>query len=302
MKVPITFIVPTRNEERNIAKALETICPWADQVFVLDSFSEDRTCEVAARMGATVVQHHFINFSAQKNWALAHLPLNNMWVFFLDADERISPKLRAELTRVIEDDSGDINGYYVARLNYFLGTPLRHGGWHPDRRLVFFRHAKGRYESRSVHEHVVVDGRVGNLRNVIIHYNDNKGFHQYFERHNVYSTMEALEAHKSLQQRDRHAMFKASVTGFAPERRRAIKEWSYRYLPCRPLFKFIWAYVFKLGFLDGRVGFSYSMLQAFYEFQVSLKIGELQSDANSPMYLFDRTVKPEIVRLEDGRA
>jgi glycosyltransferase involved in cell wall biosynthesis len=301
MKVPITFIIPTRNEERNIAGAVETVSSWADQVFVLDSFSEDRTCEIAEEMGAETVRHEFVNFSGQKNWALANLPLRNEWIFFLDADERISPKLRAELSGAVEQGTSDIDGYYIPRLNYFLGVPLRHGGWHPDRRLVFFRHPKGRYESRSVHEHVVVEGRVANLRNPIIHYNDNKGFHQYFDRHNAYSTMEALEAHKSIFEPRRDSIFKASLTGSAPQRRRAIKEWAYRNLPYRPLFKFVWSYVFRLGFLDGSAGFKYSALQAFYEFQVGLKIEELKSHPSSTMHSYARSVRPDLLGSEGVR-
>jgi len=286
VKTPVSFIIPTRNEERNIAGCLETVLSWADQVFVLDSFSDDRTCEIATKLGANVVQHEFLNFSAQKNWALDSLSLTNEWVFFLDADERVPENLRTELTYVVENQTCAIAGYYVGRLNYFLGAPMRHGGWYPDRRLTFFRHRLGRYENRIVHEHVVVDGMVGNLQTFLIHYNDNKGFHQYFERHNVYSTMEALEAWRLLMEAEPSTALATSLFGTGPERRRAIKEWAYRHLPWRPLFKFIWAYIVQRGFLDGRRGFNYSMLQAFYELQVSLKLRELLADPASPMMRF----------------
>jgi hypothetical protein len=121
------------------------------------------------------------------------------------------------------------------------------------------------------------------LKHSLIHYNDNKGFHQYFERHNVYSTMEAIEAYRHLAGDGLNVHLRAALFGEGPQRRRALKQWAYRYLPCRPLFKFLWAYVLKRGFLDGRVGLRYCLLQSLYEYQVSLKMRELQANAASPM-------------------
>lgn len=284
MTSPVSFIIPTRNEERNIREAIESVIDWASEIFVLDSYSDDRTVEIATEMGVQVAQRRFDNFSAQKNWALDNLPLNNEWVFFLDADERVPDALRAEIANAIKPSNCRFDGFYIARQNYFMGVAVRHGGWHPDRRLIFFKHILGRYEDRIVHEHVVLNGRSGYLKYPLIHYNDNKGFHQYFERHNVYSTMEAIEAFRHLANNDLNGQLSAAPLGAGPERRRALKQWAYRYLPCRPLFKFLWSYVLKRGFLDGRVGLRYCLLQSFYEYQVSLKLRELQSDSASPMF------------------
>jgi len=177
-----------------------------------------------------------------------------------------------------------------------MGIPLHHGGWYPDRRLILFKHRCGRYENRIVHEHVVLNGRAGVLKHMLVHYNDNKGLHQYFERHNVYSTMEALAAHRYLAGDHSRDELRAALFGAAPERRRALKQWAYRYLPSRPLLKFLWSYVLRRGFLDGRIGFRYCLLQSFYEYQVSLKLLELCSDASSPMLRYASSSPLEAAR------
>ena len=280
MKAPVSFIVPTRNEERNLREAITSIADWADEVFVLDSFSDDQTVEIANAMGAHVAQRRFDNFAAQKNWALDHLPLRNQWVFFLDADERLTPALRAEIFEMLANP-GPYEGYFVGMKQLFMDAEIVHGGWFPNFRLLLFKHRRGRFERRLVHEHLVLDGRTGYLKSLLIHH-DHKGIHQYFERHNVYSTMEALEAHRNMVNAPPDSVV-APLRGGAPARRRALKQWAYRYLPCRPLCKFLWAYVLRFGFLDGRVGFRYCVLQSLYEYQVSLKLIELRSSPGSPM-------------------
>lgn len=288
MKAPVSFILPTRNEERNIREAIESVIDWAGEVFVLDSYSDDRTVEIATGMGVQVAQRRFDNFSAQKNWALDNLPLKNEWVFFLDADERVTNELRAEIANILKASGSRFDGYYVGMRQYFLGGMISHGGWYPNLRLLFFKHRLGRFEARIVHEHLVLDGPIGRLKHEVLH-QDKKGLQQYFDRHNVYSTMEALEAYRHLADNGSLGQLKSSLFGTGPERRRALKRWAYRYLPCRPLFKFLWSYVLKRGFLDGRVGFRYCVLQSFYEYQVSLKLRELQSDSTSPMYRYAST-------------
>lgn len=282
MKARITVIIPTRNEERNIRQAIGSVIDWADKVLVLDSYSDDRTVEIAKEMGAVVACRRFDNFAAQKNWALDNLPLHNDWVFFLDADERVPSELAEEITETVVNRAGPFHGYYVGMDHIFMGGSLKHGGWYPNFRLLLFKHRLGRYEQRIVHEHLVLDGKIGTLNNLLIH-DDQKGIHQYFDRHNVYSTMEAVEAYRYLNDISESGQLTAALFGHGPRRRRALKRWAYRYLPCRSLFKFLWSYVLKRGFLDGRVGFRHCVLQSFYEYQVSLKLLELRSDRTSPM-------------------
>ena len=289
MKAPVSFIIPTRNEERNIRNALASVLGWADQIYVLDSFSDDRTVEIAREMGTDVAQRRFDNFATQKNWALNNLPLRNDWIFFLDADERVTPALRNEVARLLPVCGYD--GFYVPRRNFFMGGCLRHGAWAPDWNLRLFKHRLGRYEQRIVHEHVILKGPAGFLRNPLEH-NDYKGLDRYFERHNIYSSMEAIEVFRTLGSSGSGAL-KGNLLKRGPQRRRRLKNLAYRYLPCRTLFKFFWAYILKGGCLDGRLGFRYCVLQSFYEYQVSLKLMELRSDPTSPMLRYFASSRPE---------
>lgn len=280
MKAPISVVIPTRNEENNLRGAIQSVADWAAEVFVLDSFSDDATLSIAREMGARVAQRRFDNFARQKNWALDNLPLGVEWILFLDADERVPPALREEMIAAAAKAQG-YNGYYVARANHFMGQCLRHGGWAPDWNLRFFKHRLGRYEDRIVHEHVILTGRAGYLNTPLEHH-DHKGLERYFDRHNVYSSMEAVELHRLLKDGG-CSRLAPDLLRAGPQRRRWLKEFAYRRLPCRPLLKFVWAYLLKGGCLDGRIGFRYCVLQSFYEYQVSLKLIEIRSDPDSPI-------------------
>jgi glycosyltransferase involved in cell wall biosynthesis len=263
------------------------VIDWAEEVFVLDSYSEDHTVEFAKAMGVHVAQRRFDNMAAQKNWALQNLPLHTEWVFFLDADERVPSALRSEIAEVTVAPGGRWDGFFVGMKQLFMGSTIAHGGWFPNFRLLLFKHRLGRYEERLTHEHLILRGRAGRLKNLLIN-EDRKGVHQYFARHNIYSTLEALEAHRLLTANQSADMLRARFFGEGPEpRRRALKQWAYHYLPFRSLFKFLWSYGLKRGFLDGRVGFRYCLLQSFYEYQVSLKLIELSSDPTSPMLHYE---------------
>lgn len=274
-RTPISVVIPTRNEEKNLRQTLESVSTWADQVFVFDSFSDDRTLEIAREFGVEVVQRRFDNFSTHKNWALDNLPIRNGWILFLDADERPGADLRHEIARVVSGETPH-NGYYVARNNYFMGERIRHCAMYPDWQLRLFRHGKGRYEERIVHEHVLVEGSAGYLQNPLEH-NDLKGLERWLDRHNAYTSMEALEVRRVLE-RDHSQRIPAKLTSRGPERTRLFKEWAYRYLPLRAFFVFVWMYFIRGGFLDGRIGFRYCVLRAFVDYQISLKVIEARSD------------------------
>src|SRR5580658_8146882 len=274
-RAPLSVIIPTRDEERNLRQTLLTVIDWADQIFVFDSMSEDRTLEIAHEFGVEVVRRKFDNFSTHKNWALDKLPIRNRWVLLLDADERLTDDLREEIRGVVTGESVH-NGYYIARNNYFMGKRLRHCGMTPDWQLRLLRHGKGRYEDRIVHEHVIVDGSVGYLKTPLEH-NDLKGLDRWFDRHNSYTAMEAIEVCRVLQ-RAGSGRIASTIRSKGPERTRAIKEFAYRYLPGRALLVFIWMYFLRGGVLDGRIGFRYCMLKAFVDYQTSLKRIELESE------------------------
>src|SRR5215813_7353760 len=158
MNARLAVLIPTLDEELNLPECLDSVS-WADQVFVVDSLSRDRTVEIARARGAQVAQHAFENYSRQKNWALDTLPFAHEWVLIVDADERVTTELRAEIEALLARPVHA--GYYVNRRFIFLGTWVRHAGWYPSWNLRLFRHRLGRYDNRAVHEHVVLDGPPG---------------------------------------------------------------------------------------------------------------------------------------------
>lgn len=273
--ISLSVLIPTRNEERNISGCINSVM-WASEIIVYDSMSSDRTVEIAKSLGANVVQRSFDNFADHKNWALDNIPFNFDWVLILDADESITQELRVEIIKAIEADN--IAGYYIPRKNIFEEKWIRHGGWFPDYQFRLFRIGKARYEKRIVHEHMVITGLFGYLKNTLTH-NDSKGIERYFDRHNKYSSLEAVEAFKYLGRKKNR---KENNSLNLPSKRRILKEFAYRFVPSRALVKFLWMYILKCGFLDGRMGFRYCLLHAFYEYQISLKLEELK-EPNSPM-------------------
>jgi glycosyltransferase involved in cell wall biosynthesis len=272
-------VVPTRNEKRNLRETLLSVLGWADEVVVFDSLSEDGTVDIARSFGVQVVQRAFDNFSAHKNWALKNLGLRNDWTFFLDADERPTDELRNEIGGVLKDSSCPYAGFYVARKNYFMGRWIRHAGMYPDWNLRLFKRHLGSYEDRIVHEHVLLNGPAGYLRNPLEHH-DFKGLERWLERHNAYTSMEALEIHRLLNPSQHRATIPAKLTAGGPQLRRLMKELAYKYLPCRPLFTFAWMFFVKAGFLDGAIGFRYCLLKSVNDYLTNLKLLELRANLN----------------------
>ena len=278
-KTPVSVLICTKNETRNLGACLECVS-WADDCVVLDSYSDDDTVDIARRGGARVVQREFDNFSAHKNWALDHLDFKHDWILIVDADERVTPDLAREIAALVSG-SPQLHGYYLARQNWFAGTWIRHGGWYPDWNLRLLRRGRGRYETRLVHEHILLTGPPGYLKHPLIHY-DYKGIERYFDRHNVYSRLEAVEDYRTLSATHHPKGLPPDLWARGPGRRRFLKNLAYQYLPGRAVFKFIWMYFIKLGFLDGRMGFRFCLLHTFHDYQISLKLEELR-DPQSPM-------------------
>ena len=272
-RAPVAIMIPTKDEEVNLPFALASVCDWAQEVFVLDSGSTDRTAEITERYGARFIFHPWEGYARQKNWGLDNLPITAPWVFILDADEVITPELREELIRVATEDRAAENGFYVNRFFVFLNKRIRHCGYYPSWNLRFFRRGKARYEERQVHEHMTVDGTVGYLRHEMEH-NDRRGMEHYVAKHNHYSTLEARELLRIMTGAADGTM-KFSFFGGPIERRRWIKHRLWPRLPARWLVRWLYMYVLKLGFLDGATGFHFCLFMAAYEHQISLKLKEL---------------------------
>ncbi|HWT83666.1 MAG TPA: glycosyltransferase family 2 protein [Candidatus Methylomirabilis sp.] len=192
MRSPISIVIITRNEERNIRACLESV-KWADEVVICDSGSVDRTLAIAAEYGARTFQDEWRGFAGHKNLAVERA--RHPWVLVLDADERVTPALQQQIEAVLADPTAP-DGYLISRRNYFLGRWMRGCGWSPDETIRLFRRGRGRFGERAVHEAVAVDGRVGRLAEPLEHftYDSVSGFLQRMDR---YSTLAAEELQRA---------------------------------------------------------------------------------------------------------
>jgi glycosyltransferase involved in cell wall biosynthesis len=280
MSAPVSVLVPTLNEELNLPECLASVA-WADEVFVLDSYSTDRTVEIARAHGVHVVAHVFESYSRQKNWALDTLPFRNEWVLIVDADERVTPPLRCEIERLLTQTSPPCNGYYVNRRFIFLGHWIRHAGWYPSWNLRLFKHASGRYDDREVHEHVVLSGPSGYLEHDLLHL-DRRGLDAFVARHNRYSTLEARARLAAERNAPDRARLSTSLVASPVHRKRFLRERVWPRIPAKPLMLFVYMYVVRRGFLDGRPGLALCAFHAFQEFMVGLKLAELRRLSSGP--------------------
>ncbi|MCA1995121.1 MAG: glycosyltransferase family 2 protein, partial [Coleofasciculus sp. S288] len=264
-KVPISVLIPAKNEEANLPACLESVSR-ADEVFVVDSQSSDRSIEIAESYGAKVVQFYFNGrWPKKKNWGLENLPFRNEWVLIVDCDERITPELWDEMAEAIKNPT--YNGYYLNRRVYFLGKWIRYGGKYPDWNLRLFKHKKGYYENlgtedirntgdNEVHEHVILDGAVAYLKNDMEHM-DFRDIYHWLERHNRYSNWEARVYLNMLTGKDESGTIGANLFGDAVQRKRFLRK-VWVWLPFKPLLRFIIVYFIRLGFLDGKAGYIYA--------------------------------------------
>lgn len=268
------MLIPTFNEEVNLPDSLASVCGWAKDVWVVDSFSADRTVEIAREAGVNVVQHAFEGYAQQKNWALENVPFRGKWVLILDADERVSPELAAEIRRLITADGSGCNGFYLNRKLIFYGRWIRHCGWYPSWNLRLFRRGHGLYEQREVHEHLLLDGQAGYCKHDLIH-EDLRDMSFWIAKHNRYSSQEAGELDR-LRRGASTAGLQASVFNGSLERKRFIKERIWPHLPGRAFLAFFYWYFFRLGFLDGKHGFLFCQMHAIFEQFTAAKLWELE--------------------------
>ena len=282
-RIPVSVLIPAKNEELNLPACLESVAR-ADEIFIVDSQSEDRSIDIAESYGAKVVQFHFNGrWPKKKNWSLENLPFRNDWVLIVDCDERITPELWDEIAMAIENPEYD--GYYLNRKVFFLGKWIRYGGKYPDWNLRLFKHKLGRYENlqtedipntgdNEVHEHVILQGQVGYLKEDMLHI-DFRDIYQWLARHNRYSNWEARVYYNLLSGEDDSTTIKANLFGDAVQRKRFLKKIWVR-LPFKPLLRFILFYFIRLGFLDGIPGYIYARLLSQYEYQIGVKLYELR--------------------------
>jgi glycosyltransferase involved in cell wall biosynthesis len=301
--VPVSVIVPVKNEAENLRRCLPAL-GWADEVFVVDSQSTDQTEQVARAHGAAVVQFHFNGtLPKKKNWALENLPFRNDWVLIVDADEVVVPPLAAEIARRTAANEAD--GFYINMKYYFLGRRIRHCGYAEAWNLRLFRHRLGRYERMAVqpgsgtgdneaHEHVELRGKA--LR--LVHQLDHHAYPTiavWVEKHNRYACWEA-----EMYERFLHAPVPQSI-GIGKRLKRRLKK-VYLRLPLRFLFRFFYAYFLRLGFLDGRPGLVFCGLLSFYDFLAWANVYERRVAAGAGRRIGVRLPAPVLAQGRTLRA
>ena len=275
--VPVSVIVPVRNEAKNLPRCLESLQGFGE-VFVIDSQSEDATVEVARSHNAKVIQFFYKGgWPKKRQWALETLKFEYDWVLLIDADEAMTPNLAEEIRGVVK--AGEADGYYIKLQMFFLHRRLRFSGanfW----KMSLFRRAKGAYECRlkdqdtsmadmEVHEHVVINGRTAQLENPLIHHNV-ESLSRYIEKHNEYSNWEARVWLNGEQESE----LRPSLFGVQAQRRRWLRK-HFLGVPGSPLLFFLYKYVLCLGFLDGIPGLIYCGYQGIQFFNIKAKIYEL---------------------------
>jgi glycosyltransferase involved in cell wall biosynthesis len=267
----ISVLILTRNEERDLLACLSSVA-WSDDIHIMDSFSTDRTCEIARAGGGHVHQRVFTNYAAQRNAALECIGFKHEWVLLLDADERVPAALAAEMQAFARNAPPGIVAGRLRRRDYLFDTWLKHAQISPFYiRLV--RPMQVHYE-REINEVLVPHGEVADLKEHFDHYPFSKGISHWVDKHNRYSTMEAMRARVERASAERFSLIKALFAGDFNVRRYHQKGLYYR-LPFRPLLKLLYMLVVRGAWLDGRAGWTYARLQAFYEFLIVQKESEL---------------------------
>lgn len=273
MKLPITAIVLTLNEEKNIVNCLKSIKDLCDEIILVDSGSTDRTIEIAKEYTDKIFNHPFDNYSKQRNWALENLPIKNEWILNLDADHRVTPELIEELKILFsKGNPAEVNGFLISRRTIFMGRWIKHGGHYPTYHANMFRKGFGKCEEKLYDQHFLVTGKLLTLKGDIVDIITDS-LTSFTERHNKWSTLEA-EYQLSVNKND--VVIKAELGGNAIQRRRALKN-IYEKFPLfvRPFLYFIQRYFFRLGFLDGKEGLIFHFLQGFwFRFLIDAKIWE----------------------------
>ncbi|MET4763282.1 glycosyltransferase family 2 protein [Bradyrhizobium ottawaense] len=275
----LAVIILTFNEELHLARALDGIHGVATEVFVVDSGSTDRTKEIAASYGATVIEHPFVNYAKQFQWALENAPITSKWVMRLDADEIVESDLAAEIANKMHHLPADVVGINLKRKTVFMNKTIKHGGRHFLVLLRIWRRGHGRIEDRWMDEHMLVSGgKTITFEGGFADHNlNNLGF--FTEKHNKYATREAIDVlNQRLRFMNRDEPLVARTSSRQAAFKRLMKEKLYNNVPFElsTLAYFLYRFVFQLGFLDGKVGVIYHVLQGYwYRFLVGAKVEEL---------------------------
>lgn len=268
----ISAIILTLNEAEDLPHCLDSL-DWTDQNFILDSGSTDDTCEIALSMGAAVYKNKFNGFGQQRCWAIDNIPVKSDWILFIDADEVCTPKFASAALEAIRNSKNDTAGFYCCWKLMLYGKWLKFSDSFPRWQFRILKKGKARYrDAGHAMKESDIQGKLEYLREPYLHYAFSKGWTFWFNRHNKYSTLEALERSKT--------KFKLSQTLNKDQsvRKEAIKQYV-TILPGWPILRFIHAYFLKGGIFEGFPGLLYSLNISIYEYMIQLKMLEFKLDS-----------------------
>lgn len=277
MKSEITCIILTKNEEKNLFNCLNSIKDLAERIVIVDSGSTDKTLDIAKDFNCDIFKHEFKSYAHQQNWALDNTNITTKWVYRIDADEIVSEKLKKEILEVTQKHMDDnINGFIMPFKIFFLGKLLKHAGNYPFLNLVIWKFGKARFSERYMGEHAILsDGKSLKLRNYCEHH-DCKTIDSWILKHNWYATREVID----LYERNGKNELGTNLYNNAKKTQK-IRDGFYYKMPYffRAWLYYIYRYIFKLGFLDGKAGKAYCWLQAYwYRFLVDVKLIECENN------------------------
>lgn len=243
MTPKISALAITLNEEENIKRYVESLS-FADEIIFVDSLSTDKTVEIAEEMGVKVIKRKFDNFSEQRNFAISQA--KNDWIVFFDLDEIITKELEQEILSIVNSKT-EKTAYYIKRNFYFMGKHIKFGGWQNDKAIRLFNKNFCQYNGNLVHEVIKATGKTGRLKKSLNHYSY-KNFDNYNDKLNLYSKLQAENLFKAKRRPNFYHFF------------------------IRPSYRFLWQYLFRLGFLDGREGFILAYVHSFSVFKRYLQL------------------------------
>jgi len=265
----ISIIILTMNEEKDLPGCLKAI-NWCDDIHVLDSGSTDNTINIAKRYGASISTNKFISFGRQRNFALETMDIKYNWILFLDADEIVTPEFKKDLLEEISEAKEEVAGFYCCWKMILEDTWLKHCDNFPKWQFRVLRKGRATFtDFGHGQKEGEVDGEIDFIKEPYLHYGFSKGWSQWIERHNKYSSQEAKARYEN------NVPFRDIFENNTSKRNIALKSWLSK-IPGWPLLRFFHAYLFNLGFLEGIPGFIYCSNMAYYEFLIQIKIRELK--------------------------
>jgi glycosyltransferase involved in cell wall biosynthesis len=267
----ISIIILAFNSGNTIASTLESVLKISDDIHIVDSYSTDKTLEICQKYPVNVVKHEFFNYGAQRNWAIDNLALKYDWELHLDSDERLSDELINQLNSLKNCFPESVNGYYIPRLVYFMGRPIKYGGMFPIWHLRLIRHGQGRCEERQYDQHFYVNGPSRKLAGVMID-NIAMSLSEWTARHNRWSDAEVMEMLGNRTE----GRIQGRLAGTPVQKKRLLRHWYNRSpLFIRPFLLFFYRYFIRLGFLCGKEGLIFFILQTFwFRFLIDAKLYE----------------------------